>query len=133
MGDLDFLRSRIPDYADYATEVARNQVDKQIRATLGEALTAAREHCSPQGAVLEQLDGLVLRCEFSDYRVLRVAEHAYFSPELLERVHWLDRRIVETAETVRAITSCDDLTEAFDAAARLLDERSGALAEAPSR
>jgi hypothetical protein len=133
MSDLEFLRSRIPEYADYATEDARHQVDKQVRAMLGEALTAARERCSLGGALLEQLDGLVLRCEFSDYRVLRVAEHARFTSQLLERVHTLDRHIVETAEIVRAITPCEGLGDAFDRAARLLDERSGALAEAPSR
>jgi hypothetical protein len=132
MGDLEFLRSRIPDYADYTSEDARNQVDKQVRAALGEALSAARERLAPTGPLMEQLDGLILRCEFSDYRVLRVAEHACFDPQLIARVHALDRQIVEAADRVRAITSSEELPDALDEAARLLDERFGALAEAPS-
>jgi hypothetical protein len=133
MGDLEFLRSRIPDYADYTSEDARHQVDKQVRATLGEALSGARERLRPTGPLLEQLDGLILRCEFSDYRILRVAEHARFEPQLMDRVHALDRRIVEAADRLRAITLSEELPDALDEAARLLDERFGALAEAPSR
>jgi hypothetical protein len=132
MGDLEFLRSRIPQYAGYATEESRHQVDKQIRAVLGEALAATRERLGPQGEAREQLDGLVLRCEFSDYRVVRVAEHACFSPELLARIYALDRRVVEAAEHVRKVKSPAELVEALDEAARSLDERSGALATAPS-
>ncbi|HTJ28593.1 MAG TPA: hypothetical protein VMA36_20740 [Candidatus Limnocylindria bacterium] len=130
---MEFLRARIPDYADYATEDARHQVDKQMRAALGEALAVMREQLAPEGPLLEQLDGLMLRCEFSDYRVVRVAEHACFGASLLERVHALDRRIVEAAEHVRAVTSPEELAAALDGAARALDARSGAIAEAPVR
>jgi hypothetical protein len=131
MTDLEYLRSRIPDYADYANEAARHQVDKQIRAWLGEALTAARDRLGPDGALGGQLDGLLLRCEFSDQRVIRAADHARFGPALVDRVHHLDREIVETANRIRAASSTEELATLLDDAARLLDERFGAIAEPP--
>jgi hypothetical protein len=132
MTDLEYLRSRIPGYADYADEGARHEVDKQIRAYLGEALAAARDRLNPAGALMERLDGLILRCEFSDQRVIRAADHARFGPDLIDRVHQLDREIAECADAVRAAATADDLATALDTAARLLDERFGAIADAPA-
>ncbi len=132
MTDLEYLQARIAGYADYANAAARHQVDKQIRAWLGEALTDARERLNPDGALGERLDGLLLRCEFSDQRVIRAADHARFGPDLVDRVHQLDRGIVETAEGIRAAASADELSSELDDAARLLDERFGAIADAPS-
>jgi hypothetical protein len=132
MTDLDALQARIPGYADYANSDARHQVDKQIRAWLGEALSEARDRLKPAGALGERLDGLLLRCEFSDQRVIRAADHARFDHELVDHVHALDRRIVETGDAIRAAGSLDALATALDDAARVLDERFGAIADAPS-
>jgi hypothetical protein len=132
MTDLDAIRSRIPGYADYGDADARHQVDKQIRAWLGEALTAARDRLAPADCLAERLDGLLLRCEFSDQRVIRAADHAKFDQQLVDRVHQLDREIVESADRIRALTSPEQLSEELDVAARALDERFGAIADAPS-
>jgi hypothetical protein len=132
MTDLEYLQGRIADYADYANRGARHQVDQQIRAWLGEALTDARERLAPDGALGEQIDGLLLRCEFSDQRVVRVADHARFDQELVDRVHRLDCEIVETADRIRAAASVEELATALDDAARLLDQRFGAIADAPT-
>jgi hypothetical protein len=131
MTDLELLQSRIPAYADYANADARHQVDKQIRAWLGEALTDARDRLKPDGALAERLDGMLLRCEFSDQRVIRAADHARFDQELVDHVHALDRRIVEAGDRIRAATSLDELAAALDDAARVMDERFGAIADAP--
>ncbi len=131
MTDLEVLLARIPGYADYADADARHQVDKQIRAWLGEALTEARDRIKPTGALADQLEGLILRCEFSDQRVIRAADHARFDRELIDRVHALDRRIVETCDAIRTAGSPDELATLLDDAARVLDERFGALADAP--
>ena len=133
MTDLELLRSRIPGYADYADDTARHEVDKQVRAFLGEALAAARDRLRPDGATAERLDGLLLRCEFSDQRVIRAADHARFGPALVDRVHELDREIVECADRIAALTGVDALPNELDAAARWLDERFGAIADAPPR
>jgi len=133
MTDLEALRSRIPGYADYGDDTARHEVDKQIRAFLGEALAAARDAVKPEGALAERLDGLLLRCEFSDQRVVRAADHARFGDALVEHIHGLDRGLMECADRVRAVAAADDLSRELDAAARLLDERFGAIADAPSR
>jgi AraC-like DNA-binding protein len=132
MTDLEFIRQRIAGYADYADTDARHQVDKQIRAYLGEALSEARDRLQPTAALAERLDGLILRCEFSDQRVIKAADHAYFGQALVDRIHELDREIVECADRVRAAPTVEALATELDAAARYLDERFGALADAPS-
>jgi hypothetical protein len=131
MTDLEVLKARIPGYAGYAGQNARHEVDKQIRAWLGEALAEARERLQPDGALVERLDGLILRCEFSDQRVIRAADHARFEAALVDHVHALDRRIVEAGDRIRAAASLDALATALDDAARVLDERFGAIADAP--
>jgi hypothetical protein len=132
MTDLELLQSRIPGYADYAGADARHQVDKQMRAWLGEALSAARDRVGPEGALADRLDGLLLRCEFSDQRVIRVTDHAQFDAALVDHVHELDRRIVEAGDRIRATATSDELATALDDAARVLDERFGAIADAPA-
>ena len=132
MADLEFLQGRIAGYADYGDGAARHHVDKQMRAYLGEALAAVRERLRPTGPLGEQIEGLILRCEFSDQRVIHAADHARFGREQIDRIHALDRQIVETADRVREITSAEELGPLLDEAARALDERFGALsAESP--
>ena len=132
MADLEFLQGRIAGYADYGDGAARHHVDKQMRAYLGEALAAVRERLRPTGPLGEQIEGLILRCEFSDQRVIQAADHARFGREQIDRIHALDRQIVETADRVREITSAEELGPLLDEAARALDERFGALsAESP--
>lgn len=133
MTDLEVLRSRIPGYADYADDPARHEVDKQMRALLGEALAAARDRLSPGGPLAERLDGLLTRCEFSDQRMIRASDHARFGQGLVDRVHALDRELLECADRVRAAPAADELSAELDSAARLLDERFGAITDAPSR
>ncbi len=132
MTDLEYLRSRVPVYADYGDSDRRHEVDKQIRAFLGEALSDARDRVKPTGPLAEQIDGLILRCEFSDQRVVRAADHASFNGPLIDRIHALDRQIVECADRIRAVTSLEELATELDTAARLLDERFGAIADAPT-
>lgn len=132
MTDLDFLRGRIGQYAGYANDDARHQVDKQMRGWLGEALAAARDRLVPSGPLAERLDGLLLRCEFSDQRLVRAIDHARFDEALSDRLHALDRQIVECAGRIRAAADAAALTTELDCAARSLDERYGAIADAPS-
>ena len=131
MTDLESLRQRIAGYADYANADSRHQVDKQIRAYLGEALSEARERLKPVEALVERIDGLILRCEFSDQRVIKAADHARFDRALIDRVHEVDREIVESADRIRAAATLDELAAQLDLAARYLDERFGAIADAP--
>ena len=129
MDDLEALRARIPGYADYADTDSRHQADKQIRAFLGEALSAAREGLRPDGALADRLDGLLLRCEFSDQRFIRAVDHARFQGLLAERVHELDRRLVECAGRIRAATAPGELATLLDEAARAMDERYGVVTD----
>jgi hypothetical protein len=87
---------------------------------------------SPSGGVGERLDGMILRCEFSDQRVIRAADHARFDQTLIDRVHQLDRELIEISDRVRSASNEDELSSAMDEVARLLDERFGAIADAPS-
>ncbi len=131
MTDLEKLRARIPSYADYTSEDARHEVDKQIRAYLGEALSIVREQLRPKGPVGDQLEGLILRCEFSDPRVIRAADHASYVQPLLDHVHALDLALVNVAERIREAKTVEELGAELDEAARLLDERFGVLSEVP--
>ena len=131
MTDLEQLQARIPGYADYADEDARHQVDKQIRAYLGEALAAARTRLKPTSHLSDQWEGLILRCEFSDQRVIRAADHARFDPPLVDHVHALDLALANVADRIREAKTVEELAGELDEAARLLDERFGAISEAP--
>ena len=107
-------------------------LDLEIRAWLGEALSETRARLMPSGPVAERLDGIILRCEFSDQRVIRAADHARFDQTLIDRVHQLDRQLIEVSDRVRTASTDDELSAALDEVARLLDERFGAIADAPS-
>jgi hypothetical protein len=131
MTDLEQLQTRIPGYADYADEESRHQVDKQIRAYLGEALAVARNQVKPTSHLGDQLEGLILRCEFSDQRVIRAADHARFEGPLVDHVHALDLALVNVADRIRNAKTVDELGGELDEAARLLDERFGAISDAP--
>jgi len=131
MSALEELQARIPGYADYASEDSRHEVDKQIRAYLGEALSVVRERLKPTGPLGDQLEGLILRCEFSDQRAIRAADHARFEPPVLDHVHALDLALVNVAERIRGTKTVEELGTELDEAARLLDERLGVLSEAP--
>ncbi|HEY4442158.1 MAG TPA: hypothetical protein VGN14_16990 [Candidatus Elarobacter sp.] len=133
MDDLEFLRGRVPGYADYADEDARHEVDKQMRAYLGETLALARDRLTPDGPLGDRLEGLLLRCEFSDQRVIRATDHARIAGALADRIHQLDRELVEIADRIRAASTPEELAEELDVAARVLDERFGALSDAPHR
>jgi len=131
MTDLAFLQARISGYADYSDRDARHQVDKQVRAFLGEALAGVRSRFNVTDALLERLDGMMMRCEFSDQRVIRAADHASFDQRLIDRVHEVDREIVECAERLRELGSIEALPAELDTAARCFDERFGAIVDAP--
>lgn len=45
MDDLEAVRARIPGYADYGNGDARHEVDKQIRAYLGERSRSPANAC----------------------------------------------------------------------------------------
>ncbi len=131
MSDLDFLRGRIAGYADYADPAARHQVDQQVRAYLGEALSEARERLQPTGALAERLDSLLLRCEFSDQRAIRAADRAAYDRVLIDRMHALDRELVRLADAARAAAEDGALSGLIAESDRVLDERFGALAAVP--
>ena len=132
MTDLEELQARIPGYADYGSEDDRHEVDKQIRAYLGEPLAIVRERLKPTGHLGDQLEGLLLRCEFSDQRAIRAADHACFDRPLMDQVHALDLALVKVADRIREAKTLDELGAELDEAGRLLDERLGVLSEAPS-
>ncbi|HEX3549494.1 MAG TPA: hypothetical protein VHT53_03925 [Candidatus Elarobacter sp.] len=130
MDDAAALRAKIPGYADYADLDARRETDKRVRAYLGEALSEARERLTPSAALADRLDGLLLRCEFSDQRFVRAADHARFAGLLADRVHQLDRELIDCADRIRGAESPDELSALLDDAARALDERFGVVADA---
>ena len=104
MDDLEYIRERIPAYADYPDEEARHLVDMQVRAWVGEALARMRERLGtlPQG-LAERLDALMLQCEFTDQRFTRSIDHARLSEDEVDHLHVVDRQLVEAADRAATI------------------------------
>lgn len=99
MDDLTFLRSRIADYADYRDQDARHQVDKQVRAYVGEAVASLQERLLPTGEAGEMIEDVLMRCEFSDQRVIRASDHGSFVDDaLVNQIHQIDRGLIEAAD-----------------------------------
>ena len=133
MDDLDAIRGRIRQYADYGSADGRHESDKQVRAYLGEVLAAARERLAPHAAVTEQLDALLLRCEFTDQALLRAADQARFDADVEARIHAADRRLLDLADHLRTVADGGGLATLLDEAAAAFEERARAFADAPAR
>lgn len=129
MTDLEFLRAHIPRYADYGNTDQRHEVDKQIRAYLGEALAEARDRLRPTGEAAAALDALLLRCEFSNPKFIVTEDKAKFDQRMTDHVHTADRAIVDAADRVREASTAAELDAVLDAARRALEEREAAVNE----
>jgi len=126
MDDLSFLRSKIAEYADYRDQEARHLVDKEVRAYVGEAVARMRERLGPAGAA-DVLDDLLMRCEFSDQRVIRAMDHGSFADEsLVKQIHELDRALIEAADRAGDVGS-DGLSAYAKEVGVLFDRRFGAI------
>jgi hypothetical protein len=125
MDDLSFLRSKIAEYADYRDQDARHLVDKEVRSYVGEAVARLRERAGAEAADL--LDDLLMRCEFSDQRVIRAMDHGTFSDEtLVDKIHALDRALVEAADRAESLDT-QGLTAYATEVGDLFDQRFGAI------
>ncbi|MGH7661990.1 MAG: hypothetical protein ACRENA_13890 [Vulcanimicrobiaceae bacterium] len=94
------MRSRIPAYADYGDEDARHLVDKQVRAYVGEALSLLRERCGAELAagLAEDLERVLMMCEFTNQQLIAVLDHARLSEITLEELHDVDHDLISTAD-----------------------------------
>jgi hypothetical protein len=127
MDDLSFLRSKIAEYADYRDQDARHLVDKEVRAYVGEAIARLRERLTPTGAAGDALDDLLMRCEFSDQRVIRAMDHGKFGDEtLVDRIHELDRALIEAADRAEGVDAAG-LSAYVDEVCALFERRFGAI------
>lgn len=103
--DLAYLRARVPAYADYEDEDARHLVDKQVRAYVGEALSSLRERLRKtlSGELAEELENVLLMCEFTNQQFVHIIDHASLSNDDVEHLHTVDRELIETAEKAESI------------------------------
>jgi hypothetical protein len=130
MDDLTFLRSRIVGYADYRDQDARHLVDKQVRAYVGEAVARLSERLLPTGEAGEMIENVLMRCEFSDQRVIRAADHGSFvSDTLVDQIHEIDRALVEAADRAPEIDS-SGLAGFSNDVCGLFDRRYGTISSA---
>jgi len=127
MDDFTALRERLPGYPGYGDRSSRHLADQEVRAALGEALAAARERLVPTGATADALDALLLRCEFSDQRLVRSAELAHVDDTIAAHAVALDRRVITLADRVAAAADAATLDAAIADANTLFDERIAAL------
>jgi hypothetical protein len=124
--DLTRRSEVVPGYAGHANPQARFLSDQQVRAWVGEMLAALDERLQP-GPLRDELEALLLRCEFGDQHVIRAIQDPRFGkPELAELVEGLDRKVVEAANRVKA-AGPDDLPAALKALTQAFDERSAQI------
>src|SRR5579862_3037503 len=97
MQELEYLRSRIPAYADYTDEDARHLVDKQVRAYVGEALSRLRERLGPalDAARAERLEDVLLKCEFTNQQFVHKMDHSVLSDDEVEHLHEVDHELIQ--------------------------------------
>ncbi len=127
MDDLEVLRERIPSYAGYVTPGSRHDSDKQVRAYLGEALSEARERIVPPPDLADRIDGLILRCEFTDQAFVRASDRARFDADLAARVHGFDRAVVACADRIRSANGVDELSACAGDAETIFDRRAAVV------
>jgi hypothetical protein len=124
--DLTRQGQLVPGYAGHADPQARFLSDQQVRASVGEMLAGLRDRVPADGP-REQLDELLLRCEFGDQHVIRaIQDNRFASPELAELVEACDRKVVEASDRVKT-AGPDTLPAALTALAQAFDERSAAI------
>jgi hypothetical protein len=116
----------VPGYAGHADPQARYLSDQQVRASVGEMLAGLRERL-PSDGLRDELEALLLRCEFGDQHVIRAIEDDRFGkPELVELVEACDRKVVEAADRVNT-AEADALPAALAALAQAFDDRSAQI------
>jgi hypothetical protein len=124
--DLTRRRELVPGYAGHADPQARFLSDQQVRASVGEMLAGLQERL-PADGLRDQVETLLLRCEFGDQHVIRAIQDDRFGkPELAELVEACDRKVVEAADRVKN-AGPDDLASAFGALVQAFDERSAEI------
>ena len=120
--DLTRRTQLVPGYAGHADPQARYLSDQQVRAWVGEMLAGLSDRYPA-----EDLEALLLRCEFGDQHVIRAIQDERFgSPDLAELVEACDRKVVEAADLVKAAAP-DALQPALAALAQAFDERSAQI------
>jgi hypothetical protein len=110
--DLDYVRSRIPNYRGYADEPSRQDSDKRVRAIVGEALSDALVRFSGKldAAAMTACDELLMQCMFTDQALVRRLDHAKLDPAEIAGLVAADRVLVELEEGLMNASTVDELT-----------------------
>lgn len=124
--DLTPRGELVPGYAGHADPQARFLSDQQVRAWVGETLARLAERL-PAGGPRDDLEALLLRCEFGDQHVIRAIQDDRFGEaELAELVEACDRNVVAAADAVET-AGPDGLAAALELLAAAFDERSARI------
>ena len=130
MDPLEFMRSRIGDFPEYADEASRRLSDELVRAYLGEALTDMGERLSPLAELLEaQLGDLLLRVGFSNARAYQAYERFARTQTGPNGIVASDTLLIELADRARVLEAAILETFLLDVAAAL-DARDAAMLSA---
>lgn len=131
MDDLEFLKSRIPNFATYEDERNRHLADKHVRAFVGETLAVIRQRLEGEFSeeLSAQLERIMLRCEFSEPKFASAIQGP-LSREDLDRLYGADRALLEDAITIAGdalsgahddlVKRLADLEQHFDRRASIL-------------
>src|SRR5579862_6929103 len=132
MDQLEFLRTKIPDFPGYSAEDGRRRSDELVRSYLGEALAAIPGRLGPLPEALERtMDELLLRSGFTNQAALKAFEERLHTDPQVDGLVAGDAALVELAERAPAV-SIDDLGAFLAEAAGVLDRRDAAMRSAPA-
>jgi len=117
--DRAFLRAHIPDYAEYTDEATRHDTDMRIRAYVGERLAALQQRLAGklEPATVQQIEALLLRCQFTDQAFTKHLEHATLNETVVAALLRADRTTIELADRLPDVTAAEApaLIESLDA------------------
>jgi hypothetical protein len=117
----------VPGYAGHGDARARHLSDQQVRAWVGEQLADLQERLAVED-LREQLDALLLRCEFADQHVVHAIEDDRFAlAEFAAAIEDYDRKLIEAAAACSTVAAAEilGLIEAIESA---FAERSAGIA-----
>jgi len=132
MDQLEFLRTKIPDFPGYSTEDGRRRSDELVRSYLGEALAEMSERLGPLPEPLEKtMEELLLRSGFTNQVGMKAFEDRVHTDPQVDGLVAGDAALVELAERAPAVPS-EDLGAFLGEAAGALDRRDAIMRSAPA-
>jgi hypothetical protein len=132
MDAIEELTQRIPAFPAYADEDTRRLSDEYVRSYLGERLADLQTRLEPPGDAGEQLEALILRCEFTNQRAINAFEAAQVDGPYASMVAAADACVVQVADQAATVDGAS-LAAYMAEVQKALDARDSAMENLSTR